>query len=311
MGRRVLGSARPRSHLAVLLALTVALSAGLVPATANASGGSDASRAGLPQDHPERGLVYRGLRPARADGPCRGQGYELADSRGERSCTHGPDVAPAGIDVREHRSTAEIVADAASVAAAQGTAAACIGDGVTGNRVQAVYARASNVTSRYSSLVASIRSYAAAMDADFDASAAQTDGSRHIRWVTDTACQPTVLNVTLSAAGDDDIYKTRDELRSQGYNRSDRKYVVWMDASVYCGIAFIESDDSPGSTNRNNGIVQGLVSRADTACWGSVEAHELMHTLGGVQLSAPHTTGLWHCWDEWEKMCYADGGSHV
>ncbi len=309
MGRRVPGSAPPR--LVLLLALAVGLSAGLLPGTANAASGADTPRAaGLPEDHPERGLVYRGLRPARADGPCRGHGYEVADTRGETSCTHGPDVAPAGVDVRERRSTAEIAADAAGSAAAQGTALTCIGDGVSGPRVQAVYARASNVTSRYSSVLASIRSYAAQMDADINASAAQTGGTRHIRWVTDASCQPTVLNVTLSTAGDDDVYKTRDELRAQGYNRTDRKYVVWMDANVYCGIGFVENDDSAGSTNRNNGIVQGMVARADNQCWGSVESHELMHTLGGVQLSAPHTTGLWHCWDEWDKMCYADGGSH-
>ena len=36
--------------------------------------------------------------------------------------------------------------------------------------------------------------------------------------------------------------------------------------------------------------------------------HETLHTLGAVQDGAPHATGLGHCFDWADVMCYDDGG---
>ncbi|MCA1691174.1 MAG: hypothetical protein LC733_02845, partial [Actinobacteria bacterium] len=178
-----------------------------------------------------------------------------------------------------------------------------------------IYARASNVTDRYASFAASFGQWAADVDMIVNASAAETGGTRHVRFLTDPSCNPMIDRVTFSTTGDDNMSNTISELRSRGYNRSDRKYLVWVDANVYCGIAQVYWDDSqnpaPGA-NYSNGHPQvaGEVARVDNGCWGfggSVEAHELMHNLGGVQTSAPNSTPSNHCRDESDRMCYVDG----
>ncbi|MEW6152362.1 MAG: DUF4214 domain-containing protein [Actinomycetota bacterium] len=258
-----------------------------------------------PANERARGLVFDGLRPSLPDEACKGA-FELRLASGETSCTHGPDPAPVDIDVREPAPVPSVSAETAAL-----STMACQGDGVTGKRVQLVYARPSNNSDRYSSFVANIRLWAAQMDDMVNLSAAQTGGVRHIRFVHDSSCVPTVLNVTLSSAGDDTFTNTINELRALGHNRSDRKYMVWMDSNVYCGIAQVYNDDRPGQDNPNNGISQvpGMVARVDRACWGSansVELHELVHTLGSVQPTAPNATANGHCTDEYDRLCYTD-----
>jgi hypothetical protein len=126
--------------------------------------------------------------------------------------------------------------------------------------------------------------------------AAERSGERHVRFVHDADCVIDVANVTRSPGGDDTLDATIAELSAQGFERWNRKYLVFVDANVYCGIAEIEDDDSAGSSNANNKGPH--VARVDAGCWsGAVAAHELMHTLGAVQLSAPHSSGDWHCTD--------------
>lgn len=38
------------------------------------------------------------------------------------------------------------------------------------------------------------------------------------------------------------------------------------------------------------------------------EVHEVLHTLGSVNTSAPNSNGLGHCRDEDDIMCYPEGG---
>jgi hypothetical protein len=272
------------------------------------------------QGRDPRGLVLDGLVRHGPSGVCRGN-YELAHRDRvngvlQALCTHGPDPAPAGVDVRQRRppDASATLEGSPSVAPAQ-TGIQCYGNGSDGYRVQLVYARAANVPDRFSTYQASFVQWAANVDLMTNASAAKTGGTRHVRFVTGSSCLPVIERVTMSNTGDDTFSNTIAELRARGFTRSDRKYLVWVDANVYCGIGQIYYDDranpAPGA-NYNNGHpgAQGLVSRVDNACWGhanSVEAHELMHNLGGVQQSAPNSTPGSHCTNEYDRMCYVDG----
>jgi hypothetical protein len=304
-----------RRLLALLLVLSPSLGGAAVVVAASPAGAES------PVGNDHRGLRYNGLTRSAPQSACRGE-FELAyrdrvNGRAEQVlCTHGPDPAPDGVDVLQRRGpdTSAATAPVAGTAAAT-TSVPCYGTGSDGYRVQLIYARSSAATDRYATYAASFQAWAARVDDVANQSAAETGGTRHVRFVTDAACSAVVDRVTLSASGASDFNTMISELRNLGYSRTDRKYLVWVDANVYCGIAQVYNDDSasptPGANYSNgNTRVAGEVARVDNGCWGmsnSVEAHELMHNLGGVQLSAPHATPASHCTDDADRMCYADG----
>lgn len=283
----------------------------------------NASRAGLEhavvpfQEEPARGLHWAGLKANPNSALCGGELLEVIDSTGNAvACTHGPDPAPDGIDVRvsaepvvtgEADRTTQETTTSGTAAETTGSLP-CDGDGVNGKRIQVLYVHASDVASRYSTYASSFQTWAANTNNVFVESGLKTGQARNLRFVTDSTCNAVVTDVTIPTTGDDSFSSTVSAIKSLGYNRNDRKYMMWVDASVYCGIGEIRWDDSAGSNNANNGGPS--YSRVDSGCWGldrPTEAHEIMHNLGGVQLSAPHTTGGGHCTDEYDRMCYNDG----
>src|SRR4051794_4704123 len=67
------------------------------------AGAPPASAAGapnLPPDDPATGVVRKGLVAGKANGKCKGL-LEAVMPDGSSQCTHGPDAAPKGLDVRK------------------------------------------------------------------------------------------------------------------------------------------------------------------------------------------------------------------
>src|SRR5205085_11918352 len=183
----------------------------LAPATpASASTAPDQRLAEMASPSPFRGLVYTGLRLGSKASACDGA-FEVESSQGTSlGCTHGPDPAPPGTDVRQGRSDRRVAADAGDPGSASASAGSvgCIGDGVSGQRVQAIYAVPADRQDRSATVVAAIRAtYAPRVDWQFSQSAAETGGEAHVQFVTEpgapgTGCQLSVAVAHLRAAGD-------------------------------------------------------------------------------------------------------------
>ncbi|MGI5242181.1 ricin-type beta-trefoil lectin domain protein [Dactylosporangium sp. CA-139066] len=257
----------------------------------------------IPANDSARGLVYDGFKVG--TGRCKGL-FELKSVPG--ACTHGPDASFAGTDVK--RSVAPL---AESTNAAQAAAAAnivCDGDGQSGNRVQVLYIHGSGNADRYSQYLASIRTWTQGVDDIYSASAAQTGGVRHIRFVTDGSCNISVTDVAIDNGSLSDFGNSVNAIKAQGYNRTDRKYLMYVDATALCGVAYVTLDDRPGQDNANNSGAS--FSRVDSGCWGSgPAAHELTHAMGAVMSSSPNHTAYGHCTDDYDIMCYNDGPGTV
>ena len=129
-------------------------------------------------------------------------------------------------------------------------------------------------------------------------------------------------------------------LKKLGYTRTDRKYQViwdWWNDKGICGLGELgPTFDQPTAANLHNGsptvgshtdVVSalGLQDVAQVPQYSAVwrhaytprgpscfeldqshvggQVHELFHTLGAVQLSAPHSDGAGHCTDTPSVMC--------
>jgi hypothetical protein len=218
-------------------------------------------------------------------------------------CTHGPDPAPPGADLTKR--PPPVPPQRARIAA---EAVTCDDDGESGHRVQVLYVRAADVPSHYAAYLESFRTWVAGIDEIVQESAAEAGGGRRVRFVTTPECEVDIPQVVLSPTGDDDFETTIEQLRARGFDRQDRIYFAFVDSTSagICGIAGRAVDDDPSPANRSN--TGPGYARVDAGCWHFPvpPVHELMHTLGAVQLSAPNSTGNGHCIDEYDVMCYSD-----
>ncbi len=236
---------------------------------------------------------------AQDDDPC-GPGLIQLPKSGR--CTHGPDdPPPPGL----------VAPDRIPPTAAEGRRAAadsaCDDDGASGFRVQVLYLRSSSSPDTYATNLNAIRTWAAGADAILRDSSPAAGQEMGFTFVMTDDCQIDVDNVAISSSAIRTFDTSIMALEQQGYDQVDRIYLMFGDtnAAGICGIGTMWDDDRAAATNANN---RGpSYARADRTCWNShTAAHELMHNLGGVQESAPHTTGFGHCIDEYDVMCYQD-----
>lgn len=236
-----------------------------------------------------------------------------AVSGGPTMCTHGPDPSV----------TPEQLLAEGGRAPEASAGIQCYGNGTSGERVQLLYVYAS--VNRINTFRPWIEDRAASIDAMYDLSAQQTGGHRYVRWLTDAQCNLSITAVNLAStdlaigAFSSGLIPKLDAL---GYDNPNRKYLIWADTgtpttigSGSCsGVGTLYVHDVPSAADNFNNRFGGY-TRVDDKCLfplfdavaGKVEAHELMHTLGAVQPSAPHATIYGHCRDDYDIMCYVDG----
>lgn len=170
--------------------------------------------------------------------------------------------------------------------------------------------------------------------------------SMHLIVQCDTMGEPQVHDITMSTAlGSANFSTIVSDMQAQGHCVASQgggcnapgpvHYWVFTDGNPvaaygYAGQSTVVGDDSPGSGNAINSadaysVNYGYCLNAapgtgacdppyDNQGPGSgpgIFAHENGHALGAVQLSAPHSTGAWHCTDGTDVMCYNDGGPNA
>lgn len=200
------------------------------------------------------------------------------------------------------------------------TRATCVGDGVSGKRVQVLYVRPSDQPDRFQEYRNSFRTWAVEADRIFQASASQMQGDqsgsvRYIRFVHDSDCRVDVQKVVIppiTSPSSNYFLGVQQALAAKGYDQVDRRYLIFLEfnaADTPVGQSQVFSDDRPGTENVQH-IKSGwsVIYRGYWQVSSSV-AHELAHSLGAVQMSAPNALGANHCKDGYDLMCYGDPDS--
>ena len=185
----------------------------------------------------------------------------------------------------------------------------CTGPYARGERhFRVFYAHLPGQADRFEELSGPLRADLAVTDAAAAETAGRTGGTRHLRLDTGPDCRLRIERVTLP--GDLNPTQIRMYLADAGALQGDEKAIVyadWMPAMRICGWSELFADEDPTERNRNNH--GNTASVTYTGCLNAgTTGHEVMHALGAVQDGAPNASGNFHCTDEYDRMCYADGG---
>lgn len=213
-------------------------------------------------------------------------------------CTHGADPAD-GFAPEPHE-------------AAPPPPAPCIGDGTSGPRIQVLYGYPAGTPNNFQVDYAQILRAVDQVDKWLDDSSPGYD--QHYRWLCSSAGRVNVTAVQLPAIGSDGVFTFTDYvngMKAAGYNSTSRIYHTFVDnidgAYAFSGQGTLDGDSQAGSANASNtGPAYSMTSGVSLPTF----MHEVGHNLGAVNNDAPHSSGAGHCWDDFDRMCYDDGGSY-
>jgi hypothetical protein len=264
-----------------------------------------------------------GARHARAPSgdPCGPGLIEVGDGL----CTHGGDRIPIAVERAETG-----VAERADELARKMKKAnpRCAGDGAKGPRIRVFYGFPADTTSRAEAFGEWIRRSVVLADSNLDRQSPGIKG-QHLRMYCRNGRKVTVSAIRLLPIGQDGVFTFGDVISSltdrqgHGLGAADFDaprftYVVFVDNVTCCygpaGQGTIYYDDrADPAGNVNNLLLAGprfaMVEIGGTPSAGAyIFLHEVGHTLGAVQDSAPHSSGAGHCYTGADVMCYADGG---
>jgi len=173
----------------------------------------------------------------------------------------------------------------------------CLGDGHSGKRVQLFYGQQQGSPDQSSTIVSDIRTAADRVNQAY-----RQAGTRNVRWVCSGS--ESVIHIMVP---DGTLAGAINALRAAGYSSQDRVYVVIETGPAqFVGWATVDGDDRPTNNANDTGPAYSIVYGANSFSL----MHELGHNLGAVQLSAPHSSGAWHCYQQHDVMCFNDGGSY-
>jgi hypothetical protein len=219
----------------------------------------------------------------------------------------------------------------------------CFGDGTSGPRVQVLYAYVGGRPNRASEVRRRLgRDWAPRMQAMITAASKGKDLAIRFAFNPGCAglSMPVVRVASAKGEPEEQFARLIAALQDLGYTRTDRKYQVIFDSwtlNGVCGLGELAPTmDQPHPANVHDGgpTLAGHTDAASAAglpdvlpmprysvvfratggprgydCWeagqsrAEVQLHELFHTLGAVQLSAPHSDGGGHCSDTPSVMC--------
>jgi hypothetical protein len=193
--------------------------------------------------------------------------------------------------------------------------------------IKVVYAYASDVGDRFGLFGTAIQLYTKAAAAKVALSSDKT-----LRLDRGSSCGNAFLDIQTVALGHPVAsYATRsvlDDIQSRLPDRPGVNYLVFVDFALPVLSAAAGSwaqDDSPWATNAANfpahsryaylegGGADFFGSEQAASQYADQVLHEVLHTLGAVQPSAPHFSGGAHCYEIYDVMCYTpkDGTADV